>query len=167
MPAAKAPFLRFLESFDICKETGCWIWNGGVMTSGYGRIKVFGEWEGAHRLSHALYNGPVPEGAHVLHSCDVKLCVNPDHLRIGTHQENMAEAGERGLMRSGENHPRYGKKNPRPRQANRVLVLGVEYDSQKSAERALGLGSGTVRYWIKTGSPKASMISKGELNARN
>ena len=164
MPAKEAPYIRFMKSYSVCEDTGCWLWRGHKYDSGYGAIKVFGEMSSSHRLSYELHHGPIPQGAHILHSCDVKSCVNPDHLRAGSHVENMAEAGERGLMRSGKDHPMYGKSNPRPKQANRVLVLGVEYDSQKQAEKELGLGSGTVRYWIKTNSPKAKIISKGEFN---
>jgi hypothetical protein len=77
----------------------------------------------------------------------------------------MAEAKERGRMPSGENHANYGKTFKRPSQSNQVLVLGQYFESQNEAERTLGLGSGTVGYWIKTGSSKARLISKGAKNA--
>jgi hypothetical protein len=164
MPAKEPPFMRFLKSVTECPSTGCWLWDGGVHKNGYGVIKVFGKMEFAHRLAYSLYNGPIPQGQEVMHSCDVKHCVNPDHLTSGTHAQNMADAAERKLMPKGSNHPNFGKKNPRPNQSNKVMVLGVEYDSQKHAERVLGLGSGSVRYWLKTGSPKARLIQKGKYN---
>lgn len=116
----------------------------------------------AHRLSYELHKGPIPDGLQILHSCDVKNCINPDHLRVGTHSENMAEAADRGRMRSGPLHPHYGRRNPRPKQANPVRVLGSEFESQKAAERALWLGSGTVRYWIKFHPNKATSLREGE-----
>lgn len=164
MPAPKPPFMRFLDSIRKDTGNGCWLWTGNKGHNGYGSIKVFGKMVSTHRFSYELHKGPIPDGMHILHSCDVKLCVNPDHLRLGDHAQNMKEAGERGLMASGDRHPMSGVKNPRPKQANRVLVLGVEYESQKSAERALGLGSGTVRYWIKSGSGKATILEKGASN---
>ena len=161
MPKKEAPFLRFMKSYEVCPSTGCWLWTGYKQKNGYGAIKAFGRFVMAHRFAHELYLGPIPPGLEILHSCDVKLCVNPDHIRAGTHAENMAEAADRGLMRSGENHPMYGRSFSRPTISNRVLVLGVQYDSQKQAERALGLGRGTVRYWIKNIPTKAKILSKG------
>lgn len=158
-----APFIRLMNGYKE-NESGCWIWQGSKYNSGYGWLKVFGKSVSAHRYSYQLHKGDIGEGMEILHSCDNKDCINPDHLRVGTHAENMKEASERGLLRSGSDHPMFGKKQNRPRQSNRVKVLGKVYESQKQAERALGLGSGTVRYWIKTGCKKAELISKGELN---
>lgn len=159
MPAPKPPFLRLLSGYIEDEKTGCWLWTGSKYRNGYGWLKVFGKNRSAHRYSYELHKGEIPEGLEVLHSCDVKHCVNPNHLRVGSHSENMKDAADRGLMRSGDNHPMFGKKNPRPNQANKVVVLGVEYESQKAAERALGLGNGTVRYWVKNHPNKAKVIT--------
>jgi hypothetical protein len=158
MPGAEPPYKRFLRGYEEDDSTGCWIWGGSKYPNGYGWLKVFGKPVSVHRFSYELHKGPIPDGLEILHLCDVKDCVNPDHLRTGTHAENMKEASERGLLRKGENHPMFGKKNPRPMQANRVMVLGVEYESQNQAEIALGLGKGTVRYWLKTNNEKAKLI---------
>jgi len=160
MPAPKAPFIRFLALAQQ-RKYGCWEWTGTCTANGYGQIKAFGKMVSAHRFSYELHKGPIPSGLEVMHSCDNKKCVNPDHLLAGTHAQNMREAGERGRMRSGESHSMYGCKNPRPNQANRVNVLGREFESQKAAEREFGLGSGTVRYWIKNNPAKAWIIPKG------
>lgn len=165
MPKAKAPYLRFMESYQECPISGCWIWIGDFQTSGYGRLKVFGSDVSAHRFSYELHKGPITDGMHILHTCDVKACVNPEHLREGTHQENMREAAERKLFPVGSLHHFYGKPNPRPNQSNIVKVLGRIYQSQKQAERELGLGNGTVRYWIKNYPEKAQIIKKGSANA--
>lgn len=160
MPAPEPPFQRFLRSYSINDETGCWVWNASFMTTGYGQIKAFGKQVAAHRFSYELHKGPIPDGMHILHSCDVKACVNPDHLRAGTHAENMAEAAERGLMPSGAAHPQYGKKPKRPKQAHRVCVLGTEFESQNAAERHYGLAHGTVRYWLKNHPQKAQKLER-------
>ncbi|APX88661.1 hypothetical protein BV394_02040 [Brevirhabdus pacifica] len=124
-------------------------------------MKVFGSVVSAHRFSYELHKGTIPDGLEILHSCDVKHCVNPDHLRAGSHAENMAEAAERGRMRSGADHPQFGKLQQRPKQAKPVRVLGKDYESIKAAERALGLGGGTVRYWLNHNPYRAQLIEKG------
>lgn len=164
MPAPTPPFIRLLENFATDPSTGCWIWTGHTYSNGYGVLKVFGKDVSAHRYSYQLHKGPIPDGMEILHSCDVRGCINPDHLRVGTHQENMAEAAERGRMPRGVAHSMYGRRNPRPKQSNKVRVLGRVYPSQKSAEMALGLGSGTVRYWILNKPEKAQLLEKGMLN---
>lgn len=89
----------------IRKSDGCWEWTGFRDSRGYGRMNVARAngvgraSEGVHRVSWVLSNGVIPDGAHVLHGCDNPACVRPEHLRLGTHAENMKDAQERGRMR--------------------------------------------------------------------
>ena len=78
---------------------GCWIWQGSRHPNGYGRVRASGREQWAHRVSYAAHVGPIPAGMHLLHSCDTPACINPAHLRPGTHQENMRERTERGHRR--------------------------------------------------------------------
>lgn len=76
---------------------GCWLWTGAV-SGGYGVF--WGNYgPGAHRVSWALANGPIPGGQYVLHDCPNKhnpLCVNPSHLKIGTQKDNVADQTRMG-----------------------------------------------------------------------
>ena len=93
---------RFWEKVDknpidkIATEKGCWLWNG--QTKDYGRIYVYGKRAlvKCHHLSYEMHKGPIPEGNLIRHTCDIKGCVNPDHLLAGTHKDNMRDAIERG-----------------------------------------------------------------------
>lgn len=74
------------------------------MNSGYGSVRVCGSTTTAHRASWEIHYGPIPEGLMVLHGCDNKKCVRPDHLSLGTHQQNVAEAMERRRYQYGDRH---------------------------------------------------------------
>lgn len=96
----KPPIYRFNLSYRKDEQTGCWIWLGKSKSGAskkYGRIKVNGKNIPAHRFSWEIHNGKnVPEGLLVLHRCDNPECVNPDHLMIGTHQDNMNDMKSKG-----------------------------------------------------------------------
>lgn len=85
----------FHERYQVDPKTGCWLWIGATVTCGYGIWVAHGE-RNAHRGSWVMHNGPIPKGMHVLHKCDNPGCVNPDHLRLGTHQDNMRDLREKG-----------------------------------------------------------------------
>lgn len=89
----------------VVKSDGCWEWSGSCFKSGYGAFWRDGGMRYTHRESYEMTNGPVPTGLQVLHSCDNRRCVNPNHLRAGTSRENMQDAIDRSRLRHGARHP--------------------------------------------------------------
>lgn len=91
-------------------NSGCWLWMEYTDRHGYGITHLTGQRQLAHRASWSAANGPIPDGLDVLHSCDQRCCINPDHLRVGTDLDNSRDMIARGRGRwpgqRGENHPR-------------------------------------------------------------
>lgn len=86
----------------IIDDNGCWLWQGFVHVNGYGHGHHAQRKYRIHRLAYELFVGAIPEGMYVLHSCDVRRCCNPDHLRPGTQKDNMADMVSRGRNVNGE-----------------------------------------------------------------
>lgn len=78
---------------------GCWIWQGAISPSGYGRIKIGGKVRQAHRVAYEAWVGLIPEGLVLMHLCDEKRCVQPEHLIPGTPRENALDAVAKGRHR--------------------------------------------------------------------
>ena len=86
-------------------ETGCWLWLGAEKGNGYGNVREGGRNTTAHRRAWEEQNGPVPEGLHICHKCDTRLCVNHDHLFAGTRNDNMADCVAKNRQAKGKALP--------------------------------------------------------------
>lgn len=85
---------------NTVKENDCLIWQKSRHLNGYGRWSttiIKGDY--AHRVSYKLFNGDIPDGLHVCHSCDVPACVNPEHLWLGTALDNAVDRDNKGRGR--------------------------------------------------------------------
>lgn len=101
-PRPKDTKTRFLLKVSRSDQKGCRIWLGAkAVASGYGQFKVNRIIRFAHRVAYELFNGPISNGKIVMHTCNVRLCVEPSHLKLGTRAENSEAASLDGRYKVG------------------------------------------------------------------
>lgn len=98
------PLERF-EHYTVKSVNGCWNWTGYKNKNGYGQMRSKGKMVSAHRFSYEHHKGTIPEGISVLHRCNNPACVNPEHLYLGDHKQNMKDRLMSGNYPRGEEHP--------------------------------------------------------------
>lgn len=97
----------FWAKVDKAAAGGCWNWTASLKERGYGQFFWRGKMHRAHRLAWRLSGRELPQRPlELLHSCDNRICVNPEHMRVGTHAENMADMVARGRNWRGGNRPK-------------------------------------------------------------
>lgn len=91
----------------VKKTPTCWLWTDKLSKNGYGTFKVISHVsEYSHRISWILHRGKIPKGLFVCHRCDVRNCINPKHLWLGTQKQNNQDMWVKGRNARGENHGR-------------------------------------------------------------
>ena len=91
----------FFDNFEKGKDDECWIWSGTISYAGYGLYRLSGKQYRAHRLMYEHANKRrLKDDECVCHTCDNPSCVNPDHLFVGSHDDNMADMVEKGRARN-------------------------------------------------------------------
>ncbi len=141
----KSPPLTIQERFDAKwtpePNSGCWLWTGATLNSGYGTFRLNGQLVTAHRASFIL-NGGTPS-VDICHSCDTRLCVNPAHLFAGTRLENIADSIRKGRFPRGE---RMGLSKLKDAQ---IVEIRASRQSQRFLARQYGVSQQAIQK-IKT-----------------
>lgn len=96
----KTPMEKLRENSIPIPESGCLVWLGAASSDGYGTVSVNNRMKRVHRLAWELTYGPIPGGFCICHHCDVPLCINTDHLFIGTHADNMQDLANKGYIKN-------------------------------------------------------------------
>jgi hypothetical protein len=117
---------RFFQKVN--KTDSCWLWTGAVNSRGYGSIGVAGKTTSAHRLSYLWFKGEIPEGMFVCHTCDIRACVNPEHLWVGTNSDNMKD------MIAKDRHGRSMRTQTHCRTGHDLAIVGFRTFTRKNGK---------------------------------
>ena len=125
---------NFWKKVDKKDNSSCWIWIGAHCNHGYGQMRINNKMKMAHRISWIIHFGNIPEGLEVCHKCDNPECVNPSHLFLGTHQDNMDDRKSKGRNKSlqGEMNGASKLKN------SQILSIRKKYSTGEYSLRDLG-----------------------------
>jgi hypothetical protein len=107
----------------------CHLWLGSQSDNGYGQLRHEGRPQGVHRLVYKLYHGEVPTGLDVMHTCDVRNCLNPAHLIAGTRQANMQDAATKGRLPHGRQSASGKLTEEQVLKIRKLLSLGLSNSS--------------------------------------
>jgi hypothetical protein len=131
---------RFKKRFIVDQETKCWNWIAAKSAAGYGQIGFNNRVIYAHRFSYELRYGSINQGLCVCHKCDNPACVNPDHLFLGTHQENSSDASKKGRF-----NPKKGEDNPRSKLTKQIILLiRADHRSHRAIGKDYGISNRNV-----------------------
>lgn len=136
---------RFNKKYQI-QENGCWLWTGGTRPNNKG-MPYPRHWTddlksiGAHRFAYELVHGEIPKGMYVCHKCDTPLCVNPDHLFVGTHHDNMRDMVQKKRSFIGRGENKIGLSKLTNQQAQQIRLMQI---SQSKIAALFGVSQSTI-----------------------
>lgn len=136
---------RLLKHVLVDMDTGCWVAQNSLTTTGYARVKLAGgKYVRAARLVYTLTHGPIPDGLVVCHACDYPPCVNPNHLWVGTRKDNSADAVRKGRL--GQGRTGQGQRSRlTDAQWERLLGRYEAGESQKALAKEHGVSPSIIR----------------------
>lgn len=123
------------------REGGCWEWKAATTEGGYGYFRFNGRPQNANRVAWILTKGPIPDGIFVCHRCDNRKCVNPDHLFLGTNQNNLDDMKEKGRSSRGEKNTMHRYTEATIYRVKQMKVQG--YTREKTAKET-GVSQSTI-----------------------
>jgi hypothetical protein len=119
---------KLMEKLLVGSEVvanGCREWRGGKTDYGYGRVRLDKtKKRRAHRMMWMLINGEISEHQFVLHKCDNRLCINPEHLMLGNQSDNMTDMVKKGRHKKGEGHSHAKLNDEKVREIRRLAKVG-------------------------------------------
>lgn len=138
----------FLERSLPEPNSGCWFWMNAVAKNGYGIVNVGHRTARAHRLAYEVAHGiKLPSSVDVCHRCDIRCCVNVDHLFVGSRADNMRDCAQKGRIRLpgmvGEQLPQSVLTG------EQVLAIRKSSKSQRALGREYGVDKGTIAHIIQ------------------
>lgn len=144
---------RFWNKVDK-KENNCWVWKGATEVTGYGKFSLEGSTKQnyktgkAHRLSYEIHFGEIPNGLCVCHTCDNRLCVNPEHLWLGTREDNNKDRKAKG--RNGDiNGEKHGRVKLKASYLKDILKKKEEGLSYTRIAKEYGVCQSTISRMVK------------------
>ena len=164
----------------VRKTATCWIWMGRTTGGSYTKYGLFyvrvhssrgpaGRMESTHRLAYELTNGPIPKGKQIRHRCDNGMCVRPDHLVPGTHQENMDDKVRKNRQVRGEavntaklTASQVRQIRERFHRGEFAIDLGKEFGIEANGIERIAFG----RTWRHVGGPISKPLGRGFRKAR-
>lgn len=144
---------KYVERFwtKVQKSEGCWKWKDVPCKNGYGLFNVWPEKFYAHRVMWELTRGPIPAGLFVLHHCDNPMCVNPEHLFLGTNLDNVRDMMAKGRNPHGKTSYLYGhpEKNAQAKlswdDVEKIKTLRAQGVMQKDLARQFSVSRSTIQ----------------------
>lgn len=133
-------YARLESKIQRVPFSGCWIWTAGTRRGGYGQFSFSGELISAHRAAYLMFRGPIAEGQLVCHRCDVRSCINPDHLFLGSYQDNNRDA-----IRKGRGNRTYGERASKAKlKEAQVIEIRASNLSQQKLGKRYGVSASTI-----------------------